>query len=327
MHKDTLLFYVSKSGYVRIPSACNMDLSILIPNYNRNVTDLVASIVPQARTVLNAFEILIADDGSDKKTRATYKSLKAFNEVHVILHERNIGRAATRNNLIARATYPWILCIDSDALILNDQFLKIYSEYLDHADVIVGGIQYQELRPSRNEFMLRWTYGRAREQRTACQRNRNPWAAFSAFNFMARRSVFETVRFPQEFNEYGHEDTLFGLAMRHQKFHILHIDNPLVHMGLENSSEFLEKTNKGLKNLMILEQYFGREVPLDQYITLIRYVSALNRWHMMGFITALFQLFERPLMRNLQGRNPYVWCFQFYKLTHYYKLKKRSDQV
>ncbi|MEM9260646.1 MAG: hypothetical protein AAGA62_13425, partial [Bacteroidota bacterium] len=53
---------------------------------------------------------------------------------------------------------------------------------------------------------------------------------------------------------YGHEDTLWGQQLAKAGVGILHIDNPVTHLGLETSGVFLEKQHRAIHNLRLLKK-------------------------------------------------------------------------
>ena len=83
----------------------------------------------------------------------------------------------------------------------------------------------------------------------AAERNKHPHASFSTFNVLIERSVFSKIRFNEELKQYGYEDTLLGYQLKKAGINILHIDNGLIHEGLESNRDFLTKTKLGIENL------------------------------------------------------------------------------
>ncbi len=118
--------------------------------------------------------------------------------------------------------------------------------------MICGGTAYLPDPPVDASYYLRWHYGRKREQRAAKLRSKDPCRAFSSFQFLATKSILKHVPFDNDLKAYGHEDTVFGLALEQQGIPVVHIDNTLVHDGLEPADEFLDKTRQGLRNLKFL---------------------------------------------------------------------------
>ncbi len=103
--------------------------------------------------------------------------------------------------------------------------------------------------PGDPDKLLRWKYGKWREQRKASEKNKNPNEWFSTFNVLIEKTVFAKIRFNEELKQYGYEDTLMGYQLKKADIEVLHIDNGLIHEGLETNKEFLNKTKLGIENL------------------------------------------------------------------------------
>lgn len=56
-------------------------------------------------------------------------------------------------------------------------------------------------------------------------------------------------------NQYG-LDVLFCQNLEKRQVVVKHIDNPVIHLGLEDNRSFIEKTKKGLDSLF----YFEKEI-------------------------------------------------------------------
>ena len=89
-------------------------LSILIPIYNYDVTQLVTQLHQQATATHQPFEIITIEDGSVKHI-AENDLLRDLPNVTHIVREKNIGRSAIRNQLADMAQYDYLLFIDCDA--------------------------------------------------------------------------------------------------------------------------------------------------------------------------------------------------------------------
>ena len=136
--------------------------------------------------------------------------------------------------------------------------------------MVCGGTSYRPNPPER-DCLLRWTYGMRCEIRSAAERNKQPNAQFSTFNFLIQKELFSEIRFNELLRNYGHEDTLFGFELRKKGITITHIDNPLYHVGIDTNKVYLEKTREGVENLKILiEQYEDKEA-LVKDIRVIRH--------------------------------------------------------
>ncbi len=169
----------------------------------------------------------------------------------MISSDKNIGRAAIRNRLALEAKGDFLLFIDADVMLpgtAEAYFLK-WLPFINTAKVICGGSLYHDSAPGDPDKLLRWKYGKWREQKSAAERNKHPHASFSTFNVLIEKSVFSKIRFDEELKQYGHEDTLLGYQLKKAGMNVLHIDNGLMHEGLESNREFLNRPNWELKIL------------------------------------------------------------------------------
>ena len=229
-------------------------ISILIPVYNFGMEALVGDLLKQAKNAHVPFEIRLYDDGSEPVFKAANRKLLQLEGVIYQEMDRNLGRSAIRNRLARDAQFDQLLFMDCDSAVESDDFLKNYLGHLHPEKVLCGGRTYSPAPPENRELLLRWQIGQAREVSTASQRIPFPYRTFMTNNFVVPRSIFLTIGLNEDLEGYGHEDTLFGLELKRSGVSILHLDNPLRHIGLETCDEFLRKTREGIRNLAFLVQ-------------------------------------------------------------------------
>ena len=128
---------------------------------------------------------------------------------------------------------------------------------------------------------------------------------------MVRRTVFLNIRFDEQCREYGYEDTLFGAELEKRKLRVCHIDNPLIHVGLEPNDVFLKKTETALHTLKRIESR------MQGQSALLQCVGKLRKWHIVWIVKCFYKLFRNYLRRNLLGPHPSLKAFSFYKLGYY----------
>lgn len=245
-------------------------LSILIPVYNVDVTKLVKSLFKQCSSQKIRFEILVFDDCSEEKYKAKNKELGSLFGVNYLELKENLGRSKIRNWLVKSAIYERVLFLDSDSKLVGRSFVKEYLEVINDADVIVGGRIYSKKPPRAKSKYLHWLYGSKKESKKAKTRNKQKANYFHTNNFLADRSIFDQVKFNEEIVGYGYEDLAFGHIIKKCDMSILHIDNPVEHIGLETNKVFLQKTENAIRNLIEYEregiltetrlQHFAREI-------------------------------------------------------------------
>ena len=293
-------------------------LSILIPTYNFSVLKLVLELHRQAKECLVVFEIRVYDDASTLFTNENAE-INDLPECRYKILDENIGRSAIRNLLAKDAFYEHILFLDADTLPKKQNFIASYLPFTDtKTDVVFGGIIYQPEAPGK-EKVLRWKYGRKREGRSVAQRQKNPYLSIISMAVFIRKKTFLTVNVFLD-NRYG-LDVLFSKTLEEQRADILHIDNPVVHLGLEDSATYLKKTENGLKTLSELEK---KELIPENYRPLQAYALYLKKLHMDHFYRSIFSKFKKPIHKNLLSRSPSLFLFDLYRLGYFLQLKNEE---
>ena len=288
-------------------------LSICIPVYNYDLACLVRDLHLQAEVAGYPFEIILMDDASDETFREINKAIGLENVRYIQLNE-NIGRAKIRNRLAEEAKFPYLLFMDCDSAVASPEFIENYARFFESHTVCCGGRIYEDIEPADSTY-LRWKYGVKRECTPASERNKNPNFGFQTNNFIIHKSIFEKVKFNEDWDGYGNEDTLFGLELLGKGIIIRHIENPLIHLGLESASEFLNKTETGIGNLFKLEMILRRKYP--EYVChsrLMRTKLFLQKLHLLGFVSKLFNIFRKPMEAYLLKPKPSLMIFDFYRL-------------
>jgi glycosyltransferase involved in cell wall biosynthesis len=288
-------------------------LSICIPIYNYDVTRFVQDLHRQAEKIARPFEILLMDDASEEKYGILNQTID-LKHVRYLPLEKNIGRARIRNRLAQEAQYPYLLFMDCDSAVSSDFYIENYLPYCEPQTICYGGRKYADKKPDYNTY-LRWKYGVERECFTAEVRKKHPNHSFFSNNFLIHKPLFEKVKFNENLEGYGHEDTFFGLELLGKGIVIQHIDNQLIHIGLESASDFLEKTENGLVNLLKMEEMLRENKP--EYIghsNLVKSKIALQKGHLIGLAAALFKFTQTFMKKNLLGKNPSLRIFDLYKL-------------
>ena len=291
-------------------------LSILIPVFNFDVRELVKELHQQCLDAQIPFEILGYDDGSKEAFRLLTRQIDLPYFRYKVM-DKNIGRSAIRNRLAKDAKYDQLLFMDCDSKIISEKYIQHYLDHLSEAILLYGGRTYSETPPENLQYLLHWYFGKNREAIPARERAVHPYHSFMTNNFLISKSVFSTVQFNESIKQYGHEDTLFGLELKKQNISILHIDNPLEHIGLETTTAFLYKNRLAIENLLQLSKD-NSEIETK----LLSTSKKLGNWNLEGVVFLVFRLFESMLLKNLHSPNPKMWCLDFYKLGVLVRLKR-----
>jgi glycosyltransferase involved in cell wall biosynthesis len=293
-----------------------MKISILIPVNDFDLVALVRSMRGGIDKVREFCEIIIGDDGSSEEFRKMYLSLED-DKVKVIVSEKNIGRAAIRNRLITESTGDFLLFLDADAMIPGtaEAFLLKWLTYIKYSRVICGGILYSNTPPGDPDKILRWRYGRKKDQKKATERNKHPYTSFSTFNVLIDKAIFSRLRFYEELKKYGFEDILFGYQLKKAGIDVMHIDNGLVHEGLETNKEFLTKTKFSIENLSRLYDNVTDKRTFTSVVGLLQGYRWLRFFHLTRILAGLFIRYRDWMEIKLDSAKISLALFRFYKIS------------
>ncbi len=299
--------------------------SILIPTYNYDCSRLVCDLDAQCAAFMACtpgfdYEIILGDDAStdEKSVRANCDAVAHSAHCRYVAAEKNAGQATLRNRLADEAQFPYLLFFDSDAEVCTENFIATYWTNRDKADAVCGAVRNPdgEAKPGTE---LRWRYEHKAEGiRTVEYRMKHPYSYLTGFNLLIRRDVFQRIRFDARCTQYGYEDALFGLELQRQGFSIAHIDNPLIHLGIDSNASFLAKTETALRTLYTLGG------PMQEFAGASRFQRKLQRAGLSQLFAALFRMVRPLLRRHLLGHNPSLHVFDVYKLGYYCNLCRKG---
>ena len=309
----------------------HIDLSILLPSYNNVCVSLVQVLQRQADALRGKldkpfrYEIIVADDGS---TNAA--CIDANRVIGDMLHcrylrmEQNVGRAQIRNVLISESRGDYVLLIDSDLFLCDDNYLYKYAT--STADVVYGGTRIggeglamvdNEANTENLKGNLRYIYEKKAEpSHRAAFRQLRPNQEISVCNLYARRDIMEAHPFDSRFKAYGYEDVLFGKRLAESGIEVTHIDNPVLINEFEPNSVFVKKTEEAILTLCRFEQ------DLEGYSNLKTKVTTLGRYIPLSLFRLWHRIMKNKEKRNLTGAKPSLLLFKLYKLGFFLENRK-----
>lgn len=300
-------------------------LSILIPVYNFNIVPLVNELHHQAEQASIVFEIIVLDDCSSEFLRDQNKDVASLPHVLFIELEKNIGRSRIRNRLADMASHSALLFMDCDSEVPDENYINRYLPYCGHEVVVCGGREYKSEQPEEPEYFLRWLYGLSREQISAKIRSKNPYRSFMTNNFLISKAILMQIQFDESIVKYGHEDTLFGLELKKKNIPVIHIQNPLIHIGLEATGEYLIKTSEGIENLVKLVKTSKIDKKYYSDVKILRYYSFLKKYRLTRIFMKIFDGLYNALYHNMSGSNPSLFLFDIYKLTLFCRAMNKKE--
>lgn len=293
-------------------------LSILIPTYNYNVFPLVQEVFQQCVKENIIFEIIVLDDSS-QNFHEENNQINTLNNCFYTVLNQNIGRSAIRNLLSTKASFENLLFLDADVRLISNLFIKNYLNFIQNNpqySVVYGGIVYQENKPDNNQ-LLRWIYGNKREALPAEKRSENAYISFLTLNFLIKKDVFAKVKFNEAIPNLRYEDLLFSYDLMKSNTSVQHINNQVVHNGIENSEFFLQKTNDSLKGLKFL---LANNYLPDDYARLSAVYKLLKQTKLIVLIDLIYKLRKNSFKKNLLSSKPSLLIYDIYRLGYFSKL-------
>ena len=309
----------------------HIDLSILLPSYNNVCVSLVQVLQRQADALWGKldkpfrYEIIVADDGStDAACIDANRVIGNMLHCRYLRMEQNVGRAQIRNVLISESSGDYVLLIDSDLFLCDDNYLYKYAT--STADVVYGGTRIggeglamvdNEANTENLKGNLRYIYEKKAEpSHRAVFRQLRPNQEISVCNLYARRDIMEAHPFDSRFKAYGYEDVLFGKRLAESGIEVTHIDNPVLINEFEPNSVFVKKTEEAILTLCRFEQ------DLEGYSNLKTKVTTLGRYIPLSLFRLWHRIMKNKEKRNLTGSKPSLLLFKLYKLGFFLENRK-----
>ena len=293
-------------------------ISILIPVFNFETVPLVNELSRQLDDLGIDGEILVFDDFSTPSFRKKNNPLIDVNHVVYKELDKNHGRTSIRQLLASQAHYEWLLFLDCDSRILRGDFLKRYlSAFSQNFDVCVGGRSYPP-GPVDCSKKLHWKYGTIRESLKGDK------TAFQSNNFCIKKEVFQQIQFPAFLKEYGHEDTWIGIELERSGKSIKYIDNAVEHIQIENTENFLNKTEEALRNLLQLKNVASKKT-IAKHVSLFKAYSFINSAHLEFVVDFISGIFKSRIVQNLNSCNPSLLFFDFYRLHRLIQISRSKS--
>lgn len=294
-------------------------LSILIPIYNYNAYPLVLELHKQCIDCGIDFEILCQDDASLSSLNVFNENINSLSNCTFVSLKKNLAHRENRNSLAEQAKFDYLLFIDGDSVIIQDNYIKNFIANITNFDVIYGGRLHPEKCPSDSQ-KLRWKYGRLIEDRSASNRKKKLYQSLLFNNTIIKKGCFNKVKFDKKIKKYGHDDTQLSYQLSLLKSKINHIENPIEHGDIDTNLVYLNKTKESLENLISL--YEEEKINID-FIRLLQLYHFLKRTKSTSIISKIYGFIEKPLTKNLTGDNPSLLVFNLFRVGYLCSIKQK----
>ncbi|TES90386.1 MAG: glycosyltransferase [Candidatus Cloacimonadota bacterium] len=228
----------------------NLKVSVVIPTYNRkSELKKLLDALKEEEYPFSKFEVIVVDDGSQDGTKEFLESYKSPFRLIKIVHNKNRGSAASRNDGIKAANNEIILFLDDDLIPVP----CIVSNHIKHHHIkncaVIGNIIY------RKTFNTRWVsrYLSTRGIHKIKPNKRIPFKCFWTSNASIRKEYLIKVGlFDENFKIAGGEDTEIAYRLEKNGVEFLYEKEALCFHKPVSLSELLKKHESFAKNALPL---------------------------------------------------------------------------
>lgn len=298
-----------------------MKISVCIPVYNFDVNDLVFALHSEISNKNLPVDVLMIDDASSPQFQDHIKSALRFAQNSIFLTE-NKGRSVARNLFLSIAKGDYLLFLDCDVKITDQNFLENYLSEIESSpktDLFYGGFTVDE-----NFKNLRNFYSKKREISTDF--GSKDFNTFKTANFLIKRDVFRKFPFNEKMRQYGYEDYLFAKILEENKIDYSYINNPVMHMDYSGNQDFLDKIDLAMDSLFLLSKdtFYQQKI---KDIKIYKASQMLSQMCLERVFLKFFYLIEDKVTKNLLSINPNIFLFDLYKLGKYTKIKLENKKI
>lgn len=290
----------------------NIVISICITRYNEDLNSLLRLLCNEIDSYAFPINIFINDDASTEVFPIDL--VKSY--LHIETNSVNIGRAANRNVLSARAEGKYLLFLDGDVIPDRINFLENYLNLISthKVEVCSGGISYPEIYPPQ-ERALHYRYGKLRESRTTSDIH------LKTSNLLIKRDLMLKYPFDESLKTYGHEDTLLSYRLKEVGKRIVQLNNPVIHGGIMTNAEFMDKQDQALSSLCKLH--------LDGFTKMTNLQKVYSKYKGNILLSlAANKVFNHSLRKHLI-QHPYtsLRVLDLYKVGRFHRLLHKEGEV
>ncbi|MGJ8685267.1 MAG: glycosyltransferase family 2 protein [Nonlabens sp.] len=290
-------------------------ISICVPVYNYDCTPLLDQLVDQVSRLSIAYEIIVFNDASQQRFKPYDSSM-----VQTINSEKNIGRSAAREQLAKHATYENLIFLDADVRLPDNNFLNRYIDCISrNYDIVYGGVSYSN-SPPESAYLLRWLYGKKRESRSVEKRKEDRVQNLISMGFMIKKELFLKISSLINGNFYGH-DIVFSYHINSLKYKITHIDNPVIHLGLETAIAYLYKSIEAINTTYQSEK---SGLISNDFRPVQRAYLKIKKTGALKLFLKVIEKRRTALDKNLVSSKAKLIYLDFIKLYHYSQLKQKD---
>ncbi len=180
----------------------NLTVTIGIPAFNEeaNIGFLIKDLLRQKENGFTLEKIIIASDGSFDQTVKIVKSIKNT-KVMVLDNTERIGAAGRQNQLCRISKSDFLLLINADTLLLDDEFVSklVNLSKTNNSDLISANLQ--ELKPETFfEKVLATSMHLKKEAFQSFNRGKNLYTCYGPARMLSKR-LYQAIEFRHSYGE------------------------------------------------------------------------------------------------------------------------------
>ncbi len=189
-----------------------ISIDVIIPSF-RLSEKYIVPLLQLSKPQNTAVKFYIIVDNPSIKPAISIKSILDNENAFLIINDRNIGAAETRNNGINAGTGDWVLFLDDD-IIPNENLLKVYADAIEKNPGEIGFIGLINFPEPASTFTKAIKASGSMDIFSIALRKKTfAWGATA--NIMVLRSAIGDLRFSPEYPKSGGgEDVDFFLRVR-----------------------------------------------------------------------------------------------------------------
>ena len=92
-----------------------------------------------------------------------------------------------------------------------------------------------------------------------------------------------------------------------------HIENPIEHGDIDTNSVYLRKTKSAIENLIYLYNQEKLDQNFSKFIVLL---LLLNKIKVTYLVSKFYLLFEKSIIKQLEGNYPNLFIFNFFRIGY-----------
>jgi len=269
-----------------------LNISVIITTYNRpdSLALVLHALAAQTR---QAFEIIIADDGSQPETRDMIQHIQGdipCRITHVWQSDKGFRAAKIRNKAVAKSHGSYLIFLDGDCIPLPN-FIEKHSQLAEKQRFISGNrvLCHQDFTAQIIRYQLPiWTWSRTHwfmqylkghinrvlplftlPSILRDMLNRQRWQGAKTCNLALWREDFMSVNgFEEQFTGWGHEDAEFVVRLLRAQVHRKtgRFAVPVFHLWHSENDRSQEQENRQRLQDVLDAQHHHAQQGIQQYL-------------------------------------------------------------